>query len=341
MTMRNYEIIVKRTDIFQPFPGEIEIKKMIKMLPFSDERIYEYMGGQGYNLKQSEQKLLAKLKKTVFEKDFGVYSEFIEDVKKFLDGIRIVHNVGNLTKRTLQEELLKYISPRASKRTNDIKKKKAIRNDIFQILLKHEYLVESHPSMASGSESTRTFYKVGAYYQRALDDEGQTKMDQPTKVDVEIIFEENGQYNLFKANIAEENPQEIYFDDSVYNDELAEKTGDLNFAVFEIYFYGKQQKFEEMLDEGKNVKNIFFTNLYNAYTQKARANKLKFDKVSQFVKYLAKNNKIPFTMNDLHNYLKKIEHILSDDYNIKTKAWDLYDLVSEFCVKLLYYVDHP
>ena len=95
-----------------------------------------------------------------------------------------------------------------------------------------------------------------------------------------------------------------------------------------------------MLDESKNVMNIFFTSLYKAYTQKTGSNKLKFDKVSHFVKYLTKNNKIPFTMSDLHNYLKKIEHILSDDSNIKTKACNLYDLVSEFCVKLLYYVDH-
>ncbi|HEC37195.1 MAG TPA: hypothetical protein ENI29_03105, partial [bacterium] len=249
MTMRNYEVIVKRNDVFQPYPGEIEIKKMIKMLPFSDERIYEYMGGQGYNLKQSEQKLSAKLKRTVFEKDFGVYCEFIEDVKKFLDSIRIVHNIGNLSKRILQEDLLKYISPRASKRTNNMKKKKAIRNDIFQILLNHEYLVEGHPAKASGGESLRTVYKVGVYYQKALDDESQTKMNQPIEVEVEII-EGNGQYNPFKANIAIENPQAIYFDDSVYNEELAEMIGHLNYAIFEVYYYGKKQKFEKMVEEG-------------------------------------------------------------------------------------------
>jgi len=339
MTMRNYEVIVKRNDVFQPFPGEIKIKKMIKMLPFSDERIYEYMGGQGYNLKQSEQKLLAKLKRTVFEKDFGVYSEFIEDVKKFLDSIRIVHNIGNLSKRTLQEELLKYISPRASKRTNNMKKKKAIRNDIFQIFLKHEYLVENHPSMASGRESMRTFYKVGAYYQRALDDEGQTKMNQPIKVDVEII-EGNGQYNPFKANMAKENPQEIYFDDSVYNKELASKTVDLILDSSEIYACYRGQEFEKTLDQGKNLMNIFFTNLYNAYTQKARANKVKFDKISHFVEYLAKNNKIPFTMNDLRDYIKKIKEIISDGSYIEKNAYKLIDLVSEFCVKLERYVDH-
>ncbi len=332
MSMRHYEVIVKRNDVFQPYPGEIEIKKIIKMLPLSDERIYEYMGGQGYNLKQSEQKLSAKLKRTVFEKDFGVYSEFVEDVKKFLDSVRIVHNIGNLSKRILQEDLLKYISSRASKRTNNMKKKKAIRNDIFQILLNHEYLVEGHPAKASGGESLGTVYKVGTYYQKALDDESQAKINLPVEVEVEIM-EGTGQYNPFKANIVKENPPEIYFDDSVYNEELAEKKIDLAFAIFKIYCNAKEQKFEKVLDASKNVMNDFFTSLYSAYTQKTRADKLKFDKVSHFVKYLAKNNKIPFTLSDLHNYLEKIDHILSDSSNLKTRACNLYDVALEFCIK--------
>ena len=116
----------------------------------------------------------------------------VDDV---LDNIKIVHNIGNLSKHILQGELLKYISPRISNRTSNLKKKKAIRNDIFQILLKHDYLVEHHPPKASGGESLRTVYKVGNYYQRALDDENQTKMNQPPKIDVEII-EGNGQYSL-------------------------------------------------------------------------------------------------------------------------------------------------
>ncbi|KKL22646.1 hypothetical protein LCGC14_2433360, partial [marine sediment metagenome] len=267
MTMRNNEVIVKRDDIFQPFSVEIDTKQMINMFPPSDERIYEYMERQGYNLKQSEQKLLAKLKKTILEKDFGIYYEFVEDVKKFLNGLMLVHDIGNLSKRTLKEELMKYILPRASKRTSNIKQKKAIRNDIFQILLHHEYLVESHPAKASGGESLRTVYKVGDNYQKALDDEGQTKMNQPIKVDVEIM-EGNGQYNPFKANIVKENPQGIYFDDSVYKEELKDKYIKLILDSSETYGWYRSQEFEKTLDQGKNLMNIFFTNLYNAYTQK-------------------------------------------------------------------------
>ncbi|KKL89206.1 hypothetical protein LCGC14_1917040, partial [marine sediment metagenome] len=54
--------------------------------------------------------------------------------------------------------------------------------------------------------------------------------------------------------------------------------------------------------------------------------------------YLAKNNKIPFTMNDLRDYIKKIKDIISDGSNIEEKAHKLIDLVTEFCVKLRNYV---
>ena len=339
MTMLNYEVIVKREDIFQPFPVEIDTKKMLKMLPFSDERIYEYMEGQGYNLKQLEQKLLATLKRTIFEKDFGIYAEFIEDIKNFLNSIRVVHNIGNLSEHTLKNELMKYISPRASKRTSNIKKKKTIRNDIFQILLKQGYLEENHPLMASGSQSTRTSYKIGDYYQRALDDDAQTKMNQPINIDIEII-EGNGQYNPFDVNTAEEHPQETFFDDSIFRKELSDKTVDVVFDLFEMYRYNQDQKFEKALDHGENLMNRFFTKLYNAYTQKVRVNKLKFDKVTHFVEYLVKNNKIPFTMSDLRGYIKKIKQIFSDDSKIEIKSCELYELVSKFCAKLQYYVDH-
>ncbi|NVM54297.1 MAG: hypothetical protein HWN66_11400 [Candidatus Helarchaeota archaeon] len=234
---------------------------------------------------------------------------------------------------------MKYISPRASKRTSSIKKKKTIRNDIFQILLKQGYLEESHPPMASGRESIRTSYKVGDHYQRALDDEAQTKMNQSINIDVEVI-EGNGQYNPFNVNIAEEYPEEIYFNDSIYREELLDKTGDLTLKCSKINACYQRQEFEKTLDHGKNLMNIFFTNLYNAYTQKARANKLKFDKISHFIEYLAKNNKIPFTTSDLRDYIKKIKHIFSDDSNTEIKAYRLNEVFSEFDAKLWRYLDH-
>ncbi|MFW9878072.1 MAG: hypothetical protein ACFFG0_33750, partial [Candidatus Thorarchaeota archaeon] len=339
MAMRNYEIIVKRDDIFQPFPAEIDTKKMIEMLPFSDERIYVYMEGQGYNLKQSEQKLLAKLKRTLFEKDFGIYYEYIEDVKNFFNAIRIVHNIGNLSTQTIKEELLKYISQRASKRTSNKRKIKTIRNDIFQLLLKHGYLEENHPPMASGIESIRTSYRVGDYYQKALDDEAQTKMNIPINVDVEVI-EGKGQYNPFNVNIAEKHPQELSFDESIYHKELLEKIRKLHLDITEIYTYYRSQEFEKTLDHGMNMMNIFFTNLYNAYTQNAGRDKLRFDKISHFVEYLAKNNKIPFTIIDLRGYLKEIKIILSDSTNLEAKSDKLYEIVSEFCTRLWNYTVH-
>ncbi|MHA2128147.1 MAG: hypothetical protein ACXACO_05805 [Promethearchaeota archaeon] len=338
MTMRNHEVIVKRDDIFQPFPVEIDTKKIIKMLPCSDDQIYEYMKRQGYNLKQAEQKLLAKLEKTIFEKDFGIYYEFVEDVKNFLNSIKIVHNIGNLTERTLKEELLKYTSAIILKRTSNLKDRKKIRDEIFQILLKHGYLEENHPPSASGSQSIRTSYRVGDHYQKALDDEVKTKIAEAFNVDVEVI-EGNKQYNPFNEMITEEHSSDVNFDDDVYRKELLDKTGDLILSSSQISAHYRRNEYEKMISNGKNLINIYFTNLFNAYNQGAGANKLKFDKIKQFVEYLAKNNKIPYTMNDLRNYIKESKEIFSNNSNVETRANRLNEMISEFCSKLWSYID--
>ena len=339
MAMRNHEIIVKREDIFQPFPAKIEVKKISKMLPYSNERIYEYMERQGYNLKQSEQKLLAKLKKTLFEKDLGIYHEFIEEVKNFLNGISSVHNIGTLSKHTIKVELMNYIFPKASKRTSNRRSIKTIRNDIFQLLLKHGYLEENHPARASGTESIRTSYKVGNYYQKALDDEAQYKMNLPINVDVEAI-EGDMEYNPFDVKIAQERPVELFFDDLIYQKELLEETRNLSLIISKIYSYYLLQEYEESLHHGKNLMNTFFTNLYNAYTKKTGGDKLNFEKISHFVEYLAENNKIPFTLSDLRGYLEKLELYLSNNFNLGTSSYNVYELVKEFRTKLWNYTNH-
>ena len=39
---------------------------------------------------------------------------------------------------------------------------------MFEILVKHRYLIESHPRRASGSESLQTSFAVGPHYDEAL-----------------------------------------------------------------------------------------------------------------------------------------------------------------------------
>ena len=126
------------------------------------------MANQGYELKLAEQRLLNEAKKTIFEKDLGHYSGFIDEIIHFLKTISSIDNIGNLYKLKLKNELLKYIGPKAAKKVQDKAQIKEIRDELFEILVKHEYLVEYHPKRASGSETLRTSYAVGPQYQKAL-----------------------------------------------------------------------------------------------------------------------------------------------------------------------------
>ncbi len=321
MSMRNHEVIVKRDDIYQPYPVEIDCKKLVKTLPLSDEKIYSHMKRQGYNLKQSEKKLRDKLKETIFEKDFGIYSDFIEDIKLFLNAIKTIHNIGNLPEKKLKTELLKYIYRRASKRTSNKRVINAIRDDIFNILIVQRYLVESHPRTASGGESTRTSYMVGEQYEKALNDEFESKRNKVIKIEVEPITTKN------KANtleILKSYPFQEEFNDLKFSKALLDQKNQLYFKLFEIFKFNSNKEFEKSIDLGKNLIRSFFIGLQNTYDDQG------FDEFGDFIKYLIKNKKIPLTGVDLKNYMEQIEMILNDNIDLKTKASKLYNLSSDF-----------
>ncbi|MFX1453065.1 MAG: hypothetical protein ACFFCM_19680, partial [Promethearchaeota archaeon] len=328
MSMRNNEIIIKRDDIFQPFPVEIENEELIKALPLSDERIYKHMEGLGYNLKQSEQKLRAKLKETIFEKDFGIYSEFIDDIKRFLEGIKTVDKIGNLAEKTLKMELLKFIYKRASKKTNNKRKINAIRDDIFKILIDQGYLVESHPRMAAGGESIRTSYAVGPQYQKALDDEFKAERNKSIRVEIEPINKESKTNPL---EILKSYPLREEFDDVRFHKALSDQKKQLFFNLYEIHKFINRNEFEKSIDLGKDLIKNFFSELLHNFNDK------RFNELGAFISYLIKYKKISFTSKQLQNYTEQIQKIFDDNEDLKTKAFKIYDLSSEFYTS----VNHP
>ena len=198
MSIRNNEIIVKRDDIYQPFPVKVEWNQLVKMLPLSTESIYKHMEEQGYKLKLLEQKLMAKLKRTLFEKDFGIYSAYIDDVKNFLESIKKFDGIA-INKDNINKGLLESIKQRASKRTRNRDQIIAIRNDLFDLLLEHGYLVTRQSRMPSGGDAVYTSYAIGAQYQKALDDEMEVRRNQPVQVEIEAIDMES-----------ESKPQDIF-----------------------------------------------------------------------------------------------------------------------------------
>ena len=148
------------------------------------------MKRQGYDLEDQEQRIIARAKQTLFEKDLGIYGEFVEDIISFLGAIRRVDNIAGLTEARLKEELLIYIRNTALKRVQGKKKITELRNSIFQILKTQGYLVEDHPRRASGGENIRTCYKIGDKYKKAIDDLYQVRGEGKSNINPNIIKNE-------------------------------------------------------------------------------------------------------------------------------------------------------
>lgn len=191
-TMQPYEVVVKRSDINQPFPVELELKEIENLKVASQEEIDQFMKDQGYDLALAEKVIQQQASKTLFEKDFEIYSGFIEEVIQFLNALKTVDKIGNLHEKKIKEELKKFIYPKASKivKKKNLKHKiNKMRNEIFSILVEHDYLVERHHLEAGGSESLRTTYSVGEKYENALQDYYESKSEVLTSIPEAISIE--------------------------------------------------------------------------------------------------------------------------------------------------------
>ena len=154
------------------------------------DNIIEYMNEQGYDLRFKEAQLRARARQTIFEIDLGIYSKFIPEVIKLLEAIRTIELVGYVYMSKLEEELSAVITPKAVKLTNNNKKHiKKIRDNILDILIKHEYLAESHPRMPGGRESIRPSYKVGHRFIEAVNDNYANQRD--IGLNIEVIEKES------------------------------------------------------------------------------------------------------------------------------------------------------
>lgn len=329
MNMQNDEIIVKRSDIYQPFPGKIEFSNLFKIQYLTYDQIMDYMEKQGYKLKISERKLLNKARKTIFEKDFGIYTNFLDEIIHFLKTISSIDKVGNHYKGKLKSELLKYIAPKAAKMVQDNVQIKEIRDELFSILVKHGYLVEKHPKRAGGSEAIRTSYAVGSQYQRALQDYFETKENVSSDIAMEVV-KENSATDSNLLNVFQEKTNKEIIDKKKYQEILSAQVGEAMWNLFRIYSSNKRENFVDSLKIGKCIIPEFLSNLYKLYLQSCRTIFPEINDINLFLDYLLKNELLPFSKQDLQNYLKKSKEITSDNDDAESRARALYDLISEF-----------
>jgi len=322
MGMKNNEILVKRSDINQVFPAKIDGENFQELIQMDKNEILEYMGRQGYDLKSTEKKIIEQTKETIFEKDFGSYFVFLEEIIKFLKGIKTIDKVGNLYKSKIKEDLKKCIYQKAIKLTKEKKKLEELRNSLFDILVKQGYLVENHPKTAGGSEALRTSYAVGPHYEKALNDYFNTKKNvvidridnnSDSKEDITTLFSPN---TIMEANKSEE-----------FNNLLAKEMSDLYFDMFQIYKYINKDEVELAVKIEKDFVKKFLINLYKEIYH---VNYIITDNdLERFILYLCDHKMLPFTQQELKSYLKRTTDLDLSNIDDLSQATELYTLLSK------------
>ena len=334
MNLQGQEVIIKRADVSQPFPGIIGFKEISELNPLSPAEIITYMKRQGYDLEDHEQRIIARAKQTLFEKDLGIYVEFMEDIISFLGAIKRFDKVAGLTESKIKEELLKYVRNTALKRVQGKKQITELRNSIFLILKTQGYLVEDHPRRASGGESTRTCYKVGDKYRKAVDDFCQVKGEDKS-ISVPNVIKNEGSTN-FGEILATEPSSQPFSDEfkKVYEDVVQSSYVYLCYIGFLI----KEKKYQQSLNSSMVFVDSLFSRLYEKYLRIGRIEKNNFANRESFINGLVESKLIPYTNKEIQEYME-----ISRDLGLSTEGFEnnavkLCEILNQFYNNLISHI---
>ncbi|MFX1524009.1 MAG: hypothetical protein ACFFCC_10915 [Promethearchaeota archaeon] len=328
MSMKNKKAVVKRSDIYQPFPVQLEWDEIESHPVMEEDKLFDYMKSQGYDIRDTEKKILEQSRKTIFQKDLGIYSGFAEEIKKFLEALKTVDQVGNLYEKKVKKELQLFIFPKASKIYKDKAQIKKCRDELFGILIKFGYLVENHPTRASGSESVRTSYSVGSHYEKALEDEFNSQ--QPYLIetlDLESIPPQTPNEKQVRTYIIEKKN---------LRKALAREFSNFLFELFTVYEYIGRNDYKSAIKVEHNLVRRFLVEVYTHYFN---ANYLITTKdLKEFIEHLVSDSHVPFTKNELLEHIEKYQVIDFEHSDLATLATEIYDFISEFFDKFQLYM---
>ena len=335
-SLKNNEIVVRRDDIYQPFPAVIDWDKIKKsdILPYED--IVYFMEKQGYNLKYTERKILEQAKKTIFEKDFGGYVIYLEEIIKFLDEIKNVDKIGNLYKQKLKKILKEIIYPKVSKKTNKKEQIKRIRDELFEMLIKHGYLVEDHPKRASGSETLRTSYSVGDQYKKALNDYFEYKGRVFSDLDIAILEKgSNSQTDL--SGVFHQSPSRKYIiQKSNLKNAFAREFSDFNYHIFKIYSFINKRDYENALRISHELIKNYLVNIYKQYYN--TDNIVTTTELDKFLNFLSDIEEFPFSNRELLNFIERYKIIDLNSEKKESLAKEIYQFIYDFFIKIQNYI---
>ncbi len=296
--MKQNEAVVKREDIYQSFPVLLDFKEIKETKPLSWAEIVIYMGEQGYDLETIEKEITRRAQTTLFESDFANYSDLIEGIIKFLNSIQAVDKVGNLYKKKVKEELRKVLKPYIAKITKDKQRERQIVDDVFGILVSKQYLTESHPRRASGSESMQTSFAVGPHYQRVLKDYYDSRNSsiityKPIELESEQPYASEEQSNPEGLNqIKIRSALTKHFAPILY------------YEYFTMHKNINYKKYENVLKTARNLLPRFLHSVYKEYYSVNYA--ITSEDIDKFVGKFGNIEGFPFTGEELRQFVSSV-----------------------------------
>jgi hypothetical protein len=334
MTIRSHEALMKRDDIYQPFPVEFDFNSIKAIPPLSWKEIISHMKNQGYDIEDAERKLFERARKTVIEKDFGQYSFLIPEIINFLESLQTVHQIGNLYRSKIAEELKNTIYPKLSKITKDKRQLKKMREEVLTILFSHGYLIESHPPQANGGQSIRPSFQVSPKFTTVLDDYYQAKQGVPSNVEFEIMAQETGDIPEY---IFSDEPKKILLTLADVKPITRTTAIDiLQWNLFQMHRSLSKQDVQQCLKIGKDLPEMFISNLQAEI--ETLPNVGQFDTRDNFISSLCKVEGFPMTEEELKRWLDYPKTLVSTEQitpdNIKDICQLIYDALRDFSFQL-------
>ena len=328
--MKQDEAVVKRGDIYQTFPVKVDLEELRDIKTLSWQEIVSYMQNLGYDLEKTERKIMKRAQTTLFESDFAGYSNLIEGTIKFLNNLQVVDKVGNMYKKKVKEELQKVLHPYILKVTKDKKREKDMIDSIFGILVKQQYLIESHPRRASGSESMQTSFAVGPHYQQVLKDFYESR--ESSVIAYEPVELESDKETQTKAT------KVIEIKTVNLKRAITEHFAPiLYYEFFNIHKFINQQKYEKALKIAKNLLKKFLHNTYKSYYSVNYA--VTSVDISNFIKFITVVEGFPFSETELTEFLSQCNNISLEKGDLEHQSKEIFKSYSGLFNKFKTYIE--
>jgi hypothetical protein len=322
------KVLIKRSDISQSFPAFIEWHKLEKAKKMSDTEIVDFMERRGYNLKDTEKRILEQAKHTLFEAHLGPYINYLEEITKFLAFLKKNEKIGNLTIRVLKKGLLERIYPKASKKTSKKENMNKLRDDILAILIEHKYLVESHRKQPSGFETLITSYSVGSQFEMSSEDYFNSKSRQ---IDVNIIEQESINPPDLKQ-VFNKQPRKYIIQAQNLKMALAQELGKFFSTMFRIYYAIKHFNFKKALKIEHSLIRNYLSSVYKHFNNHDSI--VTQNSLNQFLKYLSSVKNFPISYEDLVDFSERDKVINYAEDTIKGVAEEIYTFQNNFFTKI-------